>query len=66
MSIWQATPSTPFDLSAGIKLVENAGGSVINLDGGKTVAVEHSGPFIAGINQEHDTTIREILGVFIS
>lgn len=58
---WELSPSTPYDLSAGIKLVENAGGSVVSLEGFGIRPVGHYGIFIAGTNRAHQEIIRTIL-----
>ena len=58
---WQTTPSRAFDLAAGIKLVENARGRVIDLKGDRVNPVGHSGVFIAGVNAQHLNRVRCIL-----
>lgn len=58
---WELGPSSLFDLGAGIKLVENAGGSVATLDGSRIEPIGHSGLFIAGVNALHHEMVRNIL-----
>ena len=58
---WQTIPAKAFDLAAGVKLVENAGGRVVDLMGYRVNPVGHSGVFIAGVNAEHIDRVRSIL-----
>jgi len=58
---WESKPATPFDLSAGIHLVENAGGRVIRADNRPVEAVGHRGLFIAGTDPSHLSKVLDIL-----
>ena len=58
---WELSPATPYDLSAGIKLVENAGGEVTSLEGKRVRPFGHYGVFVAGTNKIHLEVVREIL-----
>ncbi|MHC5023929.1 MAG: inositol monophosphatase family protein [Planctomycetota bacterium] len=52
VNLWDKRPSQPFDLAAGVMLVRNAGGRVVDLSGDDIDAVAHAGPFVAGIDEE--------------
>ena len=58
---WQIHPTTPYDIAAGIKLVENAGGKVVDTNGNRIHEVGHTGTFIASINLDHQEKILKIL-----
>lgn len=54
-------PSSPHDLGGPVKIVENAGGKVVDLDGAPIEVIGHEGIFIAGLRNEHIETVRKIL-----
>jgi len=54
--------ATAYDLGAGVKIIENAGGCVEDADGEPIKPVGHSGLFIAGLHTTHRRIIREIIG----
>ena len=49
---WSMRPVEPYDLTAGVMLVRGAGGDVTDLAGISIDAIDHKGPFIAGIDEE--------------
>jgi fructose-1,6-bisphosphatase/inositol monophosphatase family enzyme len=51
-NLWDKRPSEPFDLAAGIMLVVNAGGRVVDLAGRDIDCSSHAGPFVAGVHQD--------------
>jgi fructose-1,6-bisphosphatase/inositol monophosphatase family enzyme len=50
-NLWDKRPSEPFDLAAGVMLVRNAGGRVVDASGRDIDASSHTGPFVAGVHQ---------------
>lgn len=50
---WQIHPTSPYDLSAGIKIVQNAGGLVVDMDNNPIKEVGHRGTLIASCNANH-------------
>jgi fructose-1,6-bisphosphatase/inositol monophosphatase family enzyme len=52
INLWSKRPTEPYDLAAGAMLVRGAGGDVTDLTGISIDALDHKGPFIAGINEE--------------
>ena len=42
----------PFDLAAGVMLVRNAGGRVVDESGQDIDAASHAGPFVGGVDEE--------------
>jgi myo-inositol-1(or 4)-monophosphatase len=52
VNLWGKKKSSPYDLAAGILLVRNAGGDVIDFDGNPVRLLDHEGPFIAGIDPD--------------
>ena len=50
VNLWGKKKSSPYDLAAGILLLRNAGGDVIDFDGNPVRLLDHEGPFIAGID----------------
>ena len=58
---WKLHPTTPYDISAGVKLVENAGGSVIDLKKNNVNVIGHTGTFVASIHSKHQKKIINIL-----
>jgi len=52
INLWSKRPTEPYDLAAGVMLVRGAGGDVTDLAGISIDALDHKGPFIAGINEE--------------
>ena len=55
VNLWGKRPAEPFDLVAGVSLVRNAGGQVVDLDGVEIDAASHAGPFVASV----DAVLRE-------
>ena len=53
---WSETPSSPFDLAPGVKLVQNAGGFIA----GMKDPIGHQGTFVAGVNKEHTKALYNI------
>ncbi len=53
--------SSPHDLGAGIKIIENAGGSTVDLDGAPIQPIGHAGIFVAGLHKEHQDIVRGII-----
>jgi len=58
---WESEPAAPYDLSAGIKLVENAGGRVIDFNGNRISGIGHTGLLVAGIHREYQMEVLNIL-----
>jgi fructose-1,6-bisphosphatase/inositol monophosphatase family enzyme len=52
VNLWPGKAADPYDLAAGVLLVRGAGGEVIDLSGMPVKSVEHSGPFVAGIDKK--------------
>ncbi len=52
VNFWSKRPTQPYDLAAGVMLVRGAGGDVTDLAGVSIDALDHKGPFIAGIDKE--------------
>jgi fructose-1,6-bisphosphatase/inositol monophosphatase family enzyme len=52
VNLWSKRPTEPYDLTAGVMLVRGAGGDVTDLAGISIDAIDHKGPFIAGIDEE--------------
>jgi fructose-1,6-bisphosphatase/inositol monophosphatase family enzyme len=50
VNLWGERPAEPFDLVAGVSLVRNAGGQVVDLDGVEINSASHAGPFVAGVD----------------
>jgi myo-inositol-1(or 4)-monophosphatase len=57
VNLWDKRPSEPFDLAAGVMLVRNAGGRVVDLSGEDIDAASHAGPFVAGVDEEARRTV---------
>ncbi|MHC4768415.1 MAG: inositol monophosphatase family protein [Planctomycetota bacterium] len=57
VNLWNKRPSEPFDLAAGIMLVRNAGGRVVDASGRDIDSSAHAGPFVAGVDQMARETI---------
>jgi fructose-1,6-bisphosphatase/inositol monophosphatase family enzyme len=51
VNLWDKRPTEPFDLAAGVQLVRNAGGRVVDLDGRDIASSSHAGPFVAGVDE---------------
>jgi fructose-1,6-bisphosphatase/inositol monophosphatase family enzyme len=60
-NLWADTPSTAFDLAAGVLLVRKAGGEVVDLEGNPIEVLGHRGPFIAAIDDDSRNRIVEIV-----
>lgn len=54
-------PSTPYDLGGPMKLLQNAGGAVENVDGSPIKAIGHKGLLIAGVHANHRKRVQLIL-----
>ena len=61
VNLWHGKPADPFDLAAGLLLVRAAGGDVIDPSGSAVSAIEHSGPFIAGIDRANLRKVAEVI-----
>jgi fructose-1,6-bisphosphatase/inositol monophosphatase family enzyme len=59
---WQAAPAAPWDLAAGVLLVQGAGGEVVDFSGHPIDPLGHVGPFVAGVRAEHRERILKLLG----
>ncbi len=57
VNTWPGKPAAPFDLAAGVSLVRNAGGDVVDLDGRPIELSGHQGPFIAGVDEKNTSAI---------
>ena len=57
VNTWAGKPAAPFDLAAGISLVRNAGGDVVDLDERPIDFSGHQGPFIAGVDPKNISAI---------
>lgn len=57
VNTWPGKPAAPFDLAAGISLLRNAGGDVVDLDGRPIDFSGHQGPFIAGVDEKNISVI---------
>jgi len=60
VNLWSERSAEPFDLVAGVMLVRRAGGEVIDLDGRPIDAIAHSGPFVAGVDDESRQKVIEL------
>jgi fructose-1,6-bisphosphatase/inositol monophosphatase family enzyme len=60
-NLWADTPSTAFDLAAGVLLVRKAGGEVVDLEGNPIEVLGHRGPFVAAIDDDSRNRIVEIV-----
>ena len=60
LNLWSTVPSQPYDLAAGVLLVESAGGSVVDLRGEPIDPVSHLGPVIAGVDRTAREKVAEI------
>ena len=58
---WSKRPADPWDLAAGLLLVQGAGGDVVRLDGDTIDPLAHSGPFIAGLGAERLRLVTDIV-----
>jgi len=61
VNLWADTPSTAFDLAAGVLLVRTAGGEVVDLEGDPIEVLGHRGPFVAAIDDDSRNRIVEIV-----
>lgn len=50
VNLWSSRPAEAYDLVAGVMLVRGAGGDVIDPEGRSIDALDHGGPFIAGVD----------------
>ena len=60
LNLWSTVPAQPYDLAAGVLLVESAGGSVVDLRGEPIDPVSHLGPFIAGVDESAREKVADI------
>jgi fructose-1,6-bisphosphatase/inositol monophosphatase family enzyme len=58
---WRGAPAAPWDLAAGVLLVQGAGGDVVDLSGHPIDPLGHEGPFVAGVRAEHRERILTLL-----
>ena len=58
INLWSSRPAEVYDLLAGILIVRGAGGEVIDTTGTSVSGLDHSGPFIAGIDRD---TLKKIV-----
>ena len=58
---WSKSAADPWDLAAGVLLVEGAGGVVVDIQGQPIDPVGHSGPFIASASQEQCARVLSIV-----
>jgi fructose-1,6-bisphosphatase/inositol monophosphatase family enzyme len=63
VNLWDKRASEPFDLVAGVMLVRNAGGQVVDLNGRDIESSSHAGPFVAGVD---DHAREQVLSVVAS
>lgn len=61
INLWKGPPALSYDLAAGILLVRESGGDVINMDGNPIPFIGHQGPFFAGISSSQLTFLRQNL-----
>jgi len=59
INIWDKSPAAAYDLAAGILLVRGAGGDVVDRSGKPISFNGHIGPFIAGVWNDHRTSIMQ-------
>jgi fructose-1,6-bisphosphatase/inositol monophosphatase family enzyme len=61
VNLWSNKPAEPYDLTAGTMIVRGAGGLVSDMSGNPIDAMNHSGPFIAGLGEEKVSSVCAIL-----
>ncbi len=54
---WIGRLSEPYDIAAGILLVQGAGGQVVDLEGNSIPSVGYQGVIVAGISEHHIETV---------
>jgi fructose-1,6-bisphosphatase/inositol monophosphatase family enzyme len=52
VNLWSKRPAQAYDLAAGALIVRRAGGDLTGLEGRPIDALNHSGPFVAGLDGE--------------
>jgi fructose-1,6-bisphosphatase/inositol monophosphatase family enzyme len=60
-NLWSQRPAAAYDLAAGVLLVREAGGDVVDLAGDPIDAVCHKGPFVAGVAPEARARVVDLL-----
>jgi fructose-1,6-bisphosphatase/inositol monophosphatase family enzyme len=60
-NLWSKQPAEAFDLAAGTLVVRGAGGEVIDLEGQPIDELHHSGPFVAGLDMESRSRVKDLL-----
>jgi fructose-1,6-bisphosphatase/inositol monophosphatase family enzyme len=60
---WAVAPSAPYDLSAAVTIVTNAGGQVVTADGDPVAPINHRGLLVAGVDAGTVAQVRQILTV---
>lgn len=61
VNLWGERPSEPWDLAAGVLVVRAAGGDVVGRDGKPINAVQHAGPFVAGVSAESRSIVASMI-----
>jgi fructose-1,6-bisphosphatase/inositol monophosphatase family enzyme len=61
VNLWSKKAAAPYDLAAGVLVVHEAGGAVTGLDGTPVNVLNHSGPFIAGIDRDAMVHVSQLL-----
>ncbi len=62
VNLWAGASTKPYDLTAGVLLVEGAGGRVVDVRGQPIDPLRHRGAFVAGVEEASRETVRRILG----
>lgn len=58
---WRWGTTNAHDISAGAKLVQNAGGEVVDLNGNAIDPIGHSGVYVAGVDKKNVEAVLKIL-----
>jgi fructose-1,6-bisphosphatase/inositol monophosphatase family enzyme len=58
---WAKSAADPWDLAAGVLLVNGAGGVVVDLDGQPIDPVGHIGPFVASVSEQQCSRVLSIV-----
>jgi fructose-1,6-bisphosphatase/inositol monophosphatase family enzyme len=58
---WARSAADPWDLAAGVLLVNGAGGVVVDIDGQPIDPVGHIGPFVAGVSEDQCSRVLSII-----
>ncbi len=59
-NLWSKSRAEPYDLAAGVLLVRQAGGEVVNLEGEPINALGHQGPFVAAVDEASRQVVTDI------